>query len=140
MFTHFIHYQQSTTMRWVFDFPPLFIVLSIFAITMCRQLIMKIIFFIINGPRTVFNTHLCHDSFINSLKKQKEERLLNHNWTAISDASFSLIPHFTRSLSLSSSLFAIFIYIFNVVWMKMKLIWRARISLHFRFISCCCFT
>lgn len=62
-----------------FRFSPLFIVLSIFAITMCRQLIMKIIFFIINGPRTVFNTHLCHDSFINSLKKQKEERRLNHN-------------------------------------------------------------
>lgn len=48
-------------------------------------------------------------------REEREKKRLNHNWTAISDSSSSLIPHSRSRFVCKKTLF-----IFNVVWRKKK--------------------
>lgn len=75
---------------------------------------------IIDIPHAVITQiHLIYDSCINSAENRvKEKKRLNHNWTAISDSSSSLIPSLVSWFVCKKTLF-----IFNVVWWsQMKMI------------------
>lgn len=91
----------------------LFILSILLVITMCEQLIMKksqITEIPITCSHTVLLAHLFHDSFINSLKKQKKETQLNSNFRCFFFSNSSL------SLALSLRVYLQFLYTFLMLF------------------------